>query len=273
MRTAAKDEREIIVVNGISVEMLIAGDGPAVLFLHGGLWLADENPFIHALAKHVRVIAPSHPGFGNSGDPGDMATPDDLAYFYFDLIEKLGLEKVTIAGASFGGWIAAEMATKTSENIAGIVLVGALGIRPGLPTDRTICDIFGTKDSELIKRVFKHPPDGADNLRAINDDDELRRRLRGRDGLAHFGWQPYMHNPRLEARLHRIKSPTLVLWGDSDGIVSPEYGRAYADAITGATFETIANAGHMAHVEQPDAVAQRIAAFTRSVTRAAAVPA
>jgi pimeloyl-ACP methyl ester carboxylesterase len=263
---ALQDGCEILDVNGIPVEIFIAGDGPAILFLQGGTWLSDEHAFVQTLASHGRVIAPVHPGFGASGDPGDMASPDDLAYFYRDLIDQLGLDHVTIAGASFGGWIAAEMATKSNENIAGLVLIDALGIRPGVPTDRTICDIFGTKDSELVKRLYKNPAGGADNLRAINDDSDLRRRLRARDGLAYYGWQPYMHSPRLQNRLHRIKSPALVLWGDSDGIVSPDYGRAYAQAIPGAQFEIIATAGHLPHVEHPATVAERIGSFARNAT-------
>ena len=222
MATAAQDGREFIDIGGTQVETFIVGSGPDVLFLHGGLWLGDESGFMRELSRHARVIAPMHPGFGASAQPGaNLANADDLAYFYFDLIDKLGLKKPVIAGASFGGWIAAEMGVKSAE-MSGLVLVDALGIRPGAPTDRTIADIFGIRDSELVKLAYKNPPDGADNLRGINDDDELRRRLRARDALAYYGWQPYMHNPQLQSRLHRVKAPPLVLWGDSDGIVSPD---------------------------------------------------
>ncbi|MCC2098780.1 MAG: alpha/beta hydrolase [Hyphomicrobiales bacterium] len=272
MTTAARDGRVFIDVGGIQLETLIAGSGPVVLFLHAGHWLSDEELFLQKLAQKVRVIAPMHPGFGASGAPGDMTTPDDLSYFYLDLFEKLDLQDVTLAGASFGGWVAAEIATKTPQALAGLVLIDALGIRPGAPTDRPICDIFGTSDSVQAGLLYKDPPDGVGDLRAINDDDELRRRLRARDSLAYYGWQPFMHNPRLQGRLHRIKAPSLVLWGDSDGIAGADYGRTYAGAIPGAKFELIAGAGHMAHVEQPDAVTTRIADFAEAVS-AAAVPA
>jgi pimeloyl-ACP methyl ester carboxylesterase len=273
MATALQDGREFIDVGGIQLETLIAGSGPAILFLHGGHWLADETAFVQALARKARVIAPMHPGFGASELSRDMTSPDDLSYFYFDLIDKLGLEDLTIAGASFGGWIAAEMATKTPRDLSGLVLIDALGIRPGAPTDRIICDIFGTKDEIQAGLLYKNPPEGVANLRAISDDDELRRRLRARDSLSWYGWQPYMHNPRLQARLHRIKVPALVLWGDNDGIVSPDYGRTYADAIPNASFELIASAAHMAHVEQPEEVSARIAEFAVAVSGKATVPA
>jgi len=248
-------------VNGIRLEILQKGEGPTVLFLHGGLWLGDERTFIDELAAHARVIAPSHPGFGASDPPGSLVSPDDLAYFYLDLIDRFDLDDVVLAGANFGGWVAAEMATKNCGKLAGLVLIDALGIRPGSPTDPVIADIFAIRDSELVKLAYCNPPPDADNLRAITDDDELRRRLRARDGLAYYGWQPYMHNRQLQGRLHRIGVPTLVLWGDSDGVVGPGYGRAYADAIPGARFETVASAGHLAHVEQAVAVAARIGAF------------
>lgn len=268
MTTPVGNGRALINIGGIAVETFTGGSGPAVFFLHGGFWLADEEPFVAELSNHASVIAPNHPGFGASDAPGDLQYPDDLAYFYLDMIDSLDLDRIVVAGASLGGWVAAEMAVKNCSKIAGLVLVDALGIRPGGRNDRDIVDIFGVPDPELAKLAYRHPPPGVDSLRAINDDNELRRRLRARDAMAHYGWQPYMHNPRLLARLHRISAPTLVLWGDSDGIVKPDYGHAYAQAIPGADFELIANAGHMAHVEQPQAVAERIAAFARG--RAAA---
>ncbi|MGE3248248.1 MAG: alpha/beta fold hydrolase, partial [Beijerinckiaceae bacterium] len=222
-------------------------------------------------AQPVRDSAPSPPGLGASdAPPASITTPDDLAYFYLDLLEQMDLTDVIVAGASFGGWIAAEIATKDCTRLAGLVLIDAFGIRPGDRNTRDIQDIFGIPDEGLAAMAYKSPPEGAGNLRAINDDDELRRRLRGRDGLAYYGWQPYMHNPRLQSRLHRVKVPSLVLWGDSDAITSPAYGRTYAEAIPGATFELIGNAGHLAHIEQPQDVAARIAGFAAAVSGQAA---
>lgn len=268
MAAAAGSGRDFIDNRGIALETFMAGDGPVVLFLHAGLWLGNEEAFLRELAIHARVIAPNHPGFGASDPPGRLAAPDDLAYFYLDLIDRLKLQDVILAGAGLGGWIAAEIATKNCSALSGLVLIDAFGIRPGGRNDRDIADIFGIADSELVKLAYARPPDGAGNLRTINDDEELRRRLRARDSLAHYGWQPYMHNPRLQQRLHRIGIPTLVLWGDRDGIVLPDYGRAYANSIPGAQFELVPHAGHLAHVEQPQAVARCIAAFSNELAAA-----
>jgi pimeloyl-ACP methyl ester carboxylesterase len=72
-----------------------------------------------------------------------------------------------------------------------------------------------------------------------------------------------MHDPKLKGRLHRIRIPTLFLWGTADRILTEAYGRAYCAAIPGARFETIERAGHYPHIEQPEEFARRIAAFTQ----------
>ena len=76
-----------------------------------------------------------------------------------------------------------------------------------------------------------------------------------------FAWSPYMYDPKLAGRLHRIRVPTLVLWGASDRIVSPDYGRAYSTLIAGAQFELIEDAGHYPHIERPDLFTRKIVEF------------
>ena len=95
-------------------------------------------------------------------------------------------------------------------------------------------------------------------------DDELVVHASNRDALCLYAWHPYMHNPRLRRWLHRIAVPTLVLWGASDRIVTPSYGRAYSEAIPGARFELIADAGHHPEIEQPEAFVERVVAFLRT---------
>ena len=85
---------------------------------------------------------------------------------------------------------------------------------------------------------------------------------RGREALAVFGWKPYMHNPRLKRWLHRIDVPTHILWGEQDRIISQAYCEAWKAGIPGATFETIPDAGHFPHWEQPEFFADRVRAFT-----------
>ncbi len=91
--------------------------------------------------------------------------------------------------------------------------------------------------------------------------DQLKIIASNRVALSLYGWDPYLHNPKLKSRLHRIDVPTLVIWGASDGLVKPSYGRAYAELIPGAKFVQIEQAGHAPHVEQPEAFAKHVLAF------------
>ncbi|PYM11237.1 MAG: hypothetical protein DMD81_27505 [Candidatus Rokuibacteriota bacterium] len=92
-------------------------------------------------------------------------------------------------------------------------------------------------------------------------DDELIVHHRNWESLCLYAWQPYMYNPQLPRWLRRIDVPTLVVWGASDGIVTPTYGRAYADLIPGARFELIERAGHSPEIEQAETFVERVVAF------------
>jgi pimeloyl-ACP methyl ester carboxylesterase len=83
------------------------------------------------------------------------------------------------------------------------------------------------------------------------------------DSLCLYAWRPHMYNPQLRHWLRRIAVPTLVLWGAGDGIVGPEYGRAYAGLIPGSRFELIESAGHHPELEQPGAFAEAIGRFLK----------
>src|SRR5260370_543147 len=111
-------------IAGANIEILRRGKGRPVLFLHPHIGMHGSGPFIERLARHAQVIAPSHPGFGHSELPGGMASVDDLSYFYLDLIEQLDLRDLVVVGASFGGWIAAGIATKTCDRLARLLVVG-----------------------------------------------------------------------------------------------------------------------------------------------------
>jgi pimeloyl-ACP methyl ester carboxylesterase len=210
------------------------------------------------------VIAPTHPGFGRSELPRAMTTVDDLAYFYLDLMEALDLRDLVLAGISFGGWIAAEIAVKSTERISHLVLADAVGIKLGDREHRDIVDIFTTKQSEVDLLAYHDPGIAAVDHGSISDD-EAQIMFRNREATALFAWSPYMYDPKLAGRLHRIRVPALVLWGASDRIALPDYGRAYSKLIAGARFELIEEAGHYPHLERPDLFARKIIDFVSQV--------
>jgi pimeloyl-ACP methyl ester carboxylesterase len=247
-------------IAGTRIELIKRGSGRPLLLLHPAIGIKATDSVIDRLARSFTVLAPSHPGFGRSELPRTMTTVDDLAYFYLDLMEALDLRETVVAGISFGGWIAAAIAIKSTERISHLVLADAVGIKLGDREHRDIADIFTTKHSEADRLAYHDPTLAAVDHTTISDDD-AQIMFRNREATALFAWSPYMYDPKLAGRLHRIRVPTLVLWGASDRIVSPDYGRAYAKLIAGAQFELIEQAGHYPHLERPDLFAERTIDF------------
>ncbi|MGA8195454.1 MAG: alpha/beta hydrolase [Acetobacteraceae bacterium] len=252
-----------ITVAGVSLELEERGEGRPLLFLHPGEGLEPGREWLDLLARRYRVIAPLHPGWGNSALPAWLTSVDDLAYLYLDLAAALGLEHAVLVGACFGGWIAAEMAVRDTRRFGKLVLVDPLGIKVGGPLDRDIADMHATPHEEYMRLAWADPAKGERNLTAL-PETELAAIARGREAFTLFGWKPYMHSPRLKRWLHRIDVPTLLLWGERDGIVGTSYGAGWRAEIPGARMEIIPNAGHFPHWEQPRDFVERLSHFVDS---------
>lgn len=235
-----------------------SGAGPTALVLHGAEGIEADAPFVDALARRFTVVAPSHPGFGISARPDWCDSVEDLAYLYLQWIDRLGPDQVVLVGLQFGGWIAAEMAVRDCSRLARLVLVDSVGIKVGGREDRDIADVFAMSRNELDSRHYADPTVGPGDLR-IADSEEVLHIARNEEALALYGWEPYLHNPRLRRWLPRIQVPTLVAWGALDGIVTPDYGKAFADSIPEARFELVEGAGHRAQIERPELIANLIA--------------
>ena len=250
-----------VTLDDVRLEIVERGAGRPLLWLHGEEGLDPHASFLDRLAAHGRVLAPSHPGFGHSPDADAVDTVDDLSYLYLDLLAARDLRDAVVIGASLGGWIAAEMAVKCAGRLAGLVLVAPMGIKVGDRETRDIPDIFALHPDEVRRLTYRDPARAAADPSALSDD-QLTVLARNREATAQYAWEPYFHNPKLRRRLRRIAVPTLLLWGVDDRFVAPDYyGAAYRAAIPGARLETIAEAGHFPHLEQPAALAERIGRF------------
>lgn len=247
-------------VGNIDLEVLRRGSGPPILLLHGMQHIDPQAPFLDLLGKKAEIIAPSHPGFGHSPRPADFDTVYDLVHLYLDLIDTLPYERLTLMGLSFGGWLAAEIAVNSCQHIDRLILVDALGIKISDRETLDILDVFNTSPNEVLRHSWHDPEPRAPDFNAMSDD-ALMTRTRNWESLCLYGWHPYMYNPQLKRWLHRISAPTLVLWGARDGIVRPDYGRAYSELIPGSHFELIERAGHHPELEQPQAFADHVTAF------------
>jgi pimeloyl-ACP methyl ester carboxylesterase len=253
---------ERIDLGGIAVETAIAGAGPPLLFLHGGDYVAQNAPFLDRLARRFRVIAPRHPGFGTTPRPAWFRTVHDIAYLYLDLIHRLDLNDAVLVGASFGGWVALELAVRSEARLARLVLIDSLGLKFAGREERDIADIYALPAEEVVRRSFADPTGAVPDYASL-DDGELLAITRDREATALYGWRPYMHDPALVHWLHRVTRPALVLWGEADGIVAPRYGERLAASLPDARFELVGNAAHYPQIEQPEAVAAAIERFAQ----------
>ena len=256
-----KSASERLSVQGIELEVLRRGSGRPIVLLHGFDTVDPPAAFLDRLAAHGAILAPSAPGFGHSPRPKDFDTVYDLVHLYLALLAAVaGGDKVTLVGFSFGGWLAAEIAVACTHHIDRLVLVDALGIKISGRETRDILDIFNQSPEEVRACSWHDPERHAPNYDAMSDE-ALVIHARNREALCLYAWNPYMYNPQLPRWLARIDVPTLVLWGESDRVVSPAYGRAYAAKIPGARFELIGQAGHHPEIEQPAAFVDRLVAF------------
>jgi pimeloyl-ACP methyl ester carboxylesterase len=250
---------ERMAVNGFELEVLRRGRGTPVVLLHGMDTVSPKAPFLDLLARHVEIIAPSAPGFGNSPRPQDFDTIYDLVHLYLALLDQLPYEKVTLMGLSFGGWLAAEVATASCHRIANLILVDPVGIKLGGREERDILDVFNAHPDEVRRKSWADPAKAPDY--DAMTDEELVIHAKNWESLCLYAWHPYMYNPQLKQWLGRISVPTLMLWGDQDGIVTPDYGRAYAKLIPGAELRLIEAAGHHPEEEQPERFVQTVMGF------------
>jgi pimeloyl-ACP methyl ester carboxylesterase len=245
---------------GIELDVVRRGAGRPLLWLHGFHAVDPRARFVDLLAARTEVIAPSHPGFGHSPRPEDFDSVYDLVHLYLDVLDGLGHEKVTLVGHSFGGWLAAEIAVACRHRLDRLVLVDALGIKISDRETPDVLDVFNTSPKEVRRRSWHDPDRWAPDFDAMTDD-ELVVYHREWESLSLYGWRPYMYNPRLRGWLRRISVPSLVLWGESDRVVTPAYGQAYAAAIPGARFEPLAGVGHLPQLEAPERLLQAVQAF------------
>lgn len=215
------------------------------LLLHGGGGVTTMAGFADLLAErtHSRVLLPTHPGFSGTPKPDTLTGVTQLAQAYLALLERLDLTDVTVIGNSFGGWLAAEIGLLGSPRVSGVVIIDGIGIEvPGHP----MTDLSGMSPTELRSYSFHDPAKATvpANTGGPGPSPDVQA-LVGYAGVA-------MSDPTLAERLGGLDIPAHVLWGESDRIVDPEYGKAYAAAIPLSTFTLLARTGHLPQVETPE---------------------
>lgn len=238
---------QTINVDGREISFRRGGAGAPLLYLHGTDSLTHWPEILDDLAKSYDVIAPDHPGFGGTAVPDWMDDVSDLAYHYLDMLAALNLDKVHVVGHSLGGWIGLEMAVRSQERIADLVLISSAGIHV---KGHQKADIFMIDPDEQARMAYADAQIGEKAAAQANEQKYEDVAITDRIASARFGWNPRFYNPRLERWLHRIKCPTLIVWGDEDRIFDPAHAKALNEAIPGSRLAMIPHCGHLPHIEK-----------------------
>jgi pimeloyl-ACP methyl ester carboxylesterase len=244
------------------IRVLTAGEGDPVVCLHGGGGLVWD-PLIDALASTYRVIAPEHPGAGFSQGLEYVEDLWDLVLYHNELFDALGLESPVLVGHSFGGMVAAEIASTNPDRVSKLVLVAPVGL---WDDDHPVVDFSGVPVESLPALLFADPTGPAATSGPAPDPTDLDAMLRASLTVAsilQFVWP--LPDKGLRKRLYRLKAPTLIVWGTKDALVDVAYADMFKAAIADARVELIEGSGHIPQVENAE---QTIAAVTKFLAEA-----
>jgi pimeloyl-ACP methyl ester carboxylesterase len=240
----------------VDLPVLEAGDPAArtVLVLHGGGGPQTVGPIVGHLAPTMHALAPTHPGWNGTVRPDDIASVADLASAYLERLLEHDEHDVVVIGSSIGGWIALEMAIQSAADVRYAGLIGAVIDIDGVGAvidGEPIADFFAMDAHALAEAAWHDPERGYLDPAGFTDEQRGIQQSNGRTMAVIAG--ATMSDPTLLGRLGAVTVPTLVVFGKSDRIVTPAYGRAVADAIPGAEFAEVPAAGHLPQLEAPDA--------------------
>jgi pimeloyl-ACP methyl ester carboxylesterase len=250
--TTATQTLTVAGLGSVPVTFTETGSGRPVLLLHGGAGPMSVSGFGELLSstERARVIVPVHPGFEGTPRPDQLDSIRSIAAVYSRLMRDLGLNDVCVIGNSIGGWIAAELALAESAAPDGRVSSAVLVDAAGLQVDAApIPDFFSLTLDQVFDISYFNP----DKFRfdpATLSDERKAAQAANRAALAVYAG-PTMADPTLAGRLPAISIPTLVVWGEADRMIPSAHGDAYANAIPGAQFKLIAQAGHLPQLEAP----------------------
>ncbi|HKS92379.1 MAG TPA: alpha/beta hydrolase [Tepidiformaceae bacterium] len=249
-----EQQSNVIEFDHYTAPVVSKGAGGAVLYLHG-FEGPQDGPFLDGLAARGRVFAPTHPGFAGSPTHPDIHDVHNVVAFYLELLDRLGLFHIDLIGHSLGGMFAAEIAAMIPERVRRVVLVSPFIF---WDDEAPLPDVLATGGSALSRMLWANP----DSDVAARYQPTAFQRTCNWAAATNYLWP--LPDRGLAARIHRVKSPTLLVRGDADGVVSNDYLSACERLLPCATRAEIANAGHLSMLEQPEAFVQTVNAFLDS---------
>jgi len=236
-----------------------AGGGPPLLWLHGVFGFDASDPLVQALADRYEVIAPVSPGFADTSELVDLMDVHDLAQHYDDILVAEELSSVTVVGHSFGAMVGAELATRRQDAVTRLVLLSPLGL---WNDEYPVTDLFALPYVDMPALLYVDPGKAsgeADTTTLDGNVEKLVTLAQALTSVAKFLWP--IPDRRLRTRLYRIVAPTLVVFGEEDGFVPPRYADDFMAGLPAGSSATVAGAGHMLHLEQPDEAIRLVTEF------------
>lgn len=254
MTTAPKPwTEEIIRIAGADLHIKKSGSGDPLLVLHGEMGQPGWLRYHEELSRHYTVYAPSHPGFGMTDRLDWVMSVRDIASWYLQALDEMGLEDLNVLGFSMGGWLAAEMAAQCPHNFKKLALVSPPGIQPPVGE---ILDMFLIVSKQYITAGFLDPA-AVEEFETLCPQEPSPEQVElwetAREEACRLSWRPYMFDPSLSHRLSRLKTlPVMIVWGQQDGVVPLSVAHSYSSAIAGSNVALIDGCGHRPEVEKTD---------------------
>jgi pimeloyl-ACP methyl ester carboxylesterase len=253
---------DFVDIDGHSIRVWRKGSGPTIGYFAGWGGLPRWTPFLEELSKHRTVVAPSLPGFPGGGRAHlDLDNHLDWIVATRRIFMAAGLEGADLVGSSVGGGLAAELAALWPAGPRRLALIAPLGF---YDENDPPADMFARRADEYPSFLCANP----DAWRALvaapeghNDVEWEIEQSRAAEAGARLLWP--IANTHLDRRAPMITQRTLLIWGDADRVMPRAYADKWARAIPGgAALRVIANAGHLAELDQPVAVARAVLDFT-----------
>jgi len=245
-----------VVVDGIRVQLLEAGQGEPLVYLHGAGTTSGFAELL-PLAASRRLIIPIHPGFGASEDDPAINSVLDYVIHYGALFDELNLSRpVDLVGHSLGGWMASLIAVFSSHRVRRLALACPAGLRV---KEHPTADMFKIR-AEQVPSLIVSSAQALARMPAANPTNDVKiARYREMTSLARIIWERN-YEPKLERWLGRVSAPTLLLWGTQDRIIPVGQATHWARLIRSSEISLVEGAGHLLFFEASDAVT-RLAGF------------